>query len=311
MAVTDPSMRLGGHRTNPTDMTNAPFGGVNTSGGTSDQQNAFAMLSAAIAQYGLPSSLAQWAWNELLNNRPASQILLDMYQQPAFQQRFPAIAMRQKAGLPAISPAEYVSYENTALQMFRAAGFPPSFYDSPSDFTNLIAADVSPAELSQRVSLYQQAAYQVPTEVRQQLKTLYGIDEGGIAAYFADPSKALPLLQQQFTAAQDAGEANVQQFGQLTRAEAERLAALGVTDQQALSGFGQVYKDQQLFQQLPGEAPGTPGRADALGLVAGQAAAQQAVETQALRRRAPFQAGGGFTQTQTGVVGLGSATTNS
>lgn len=288
-------------------------GGTGTTGapgsGTPDQNDAFALLMSTLNQYGL-GSLADWAWSQLLNNRSANEILLDMYNQPAFKQRFPAIAARQAAGLPPLSPGEYIAYEDQARQMMRAAGFPPGFYDQSNDFTQFLTDDVSLSELSQRVSLYTQAAYQVPLETRQMLKNYYGIDEGGLAAYFADPNVALPVLQQQEQAATIGGDASRQHFDNLTRSEAERLASLGVTDQQAQQGFGQVYNARELFQQLPGEAGGQPTRADALGFVAGDAASQQALDVQARRRKAQFQTGGGFAQTQTGPSGLGSANTN-
>jgi hypothetical protein len=278
-------------------------------GGTQEQADAYATLKGLLDQYGL-GSLADWAWQQLLNNHSPDQIMLEMYNTPEFKQRFPAIEARQKAGLPPISPAEYIAYESAAGQIMRAAGFPPGFYDHPDDFTNYIAGNVSIAEVSQRASVYQQAAYSVPAETRATLRDLYGVDEGGLAAFFADPNRALPLLQQQFTASQIGGEAQLQHFGPLSRSEAERLASMGVTDQQAAAGFGQVAHAQELFQVLPGEATGAPGRDAALGVVAGDQSAVDAVQRQADRRKAQFQGGGQFAEGQRGVSGLGSARTN-
>lgn len=271
-------------------------------------RDALASIKSLLQRFGL-EGLSDWAWQQLLAGSSQAQVELDLYEQPAFKARFPAIAQRVAKGLPAITPNEYLAYENAARQVMRAAGFPPSFYDQPDDFTRYLVNDKSIAELSQDAALYQQAAYQAPQEVRDQLRNLYGIDEGGIAAYYADPDRALPILQQQFTASQIAGQAQRQQFGQLSQSEAERLAALGVTDQQAAQGFGLVQQAGELFQALPGEAEGAPGRDTALGLVAGDAAAQSAVDLQARRRKAGFQGGGSYAQTQRGTSGLASANT--
>jgi hypothetical protein len=274
--------------------------------GEVEQQGALDIIRTFLHQYGL-DSLADWAWDEIRLGKSPSQVQLDLRQRPEFKQRFPAIDERQKAGLPPISPEAYVQYEENAAQIMRAAGFPPSFYDQPEDFHNWVAKDVSISEVSQRAQVYQQAAYNSPFETRQQLKNLYGVDEGGIAAYFADPNRALPILQQQFASAQIAGEAQRQGFGQLGVGEAQRLAKLGISDTQAAQGFGQVAGMKELFQTLPGESQVAPGRQDALGLVAGDAQSQQAVDMQARRRKAAFTGGGGYASGQAGVTGLGSA----
>lgn len=299
----------GGYRGQPNYRTPGQRPPAQTPGvGTDAQNDAFATLKSLLDQYGL-GSLADWAWQQLLENHSPNQILLDLYNQPEFKARFPGIEERQKKGLPPISPGEYIAYENAAGQIMRAAGFPPGFYDHPDDFTSFISNNVSVAEVSQRASLYQQAAYQAPPEVRQQLRDLYGITEGHIAAYLADPDRALPLIQQQYQAATIGGEATLQHFGPLSQSEAERLAALGVTDQQAAQGFGQVAHAAELFQSLPGEQD-APGRKTALGVVAGDQAAIDEVTRQGEKRKAQFQSGGSFATGKNGFSGLGSASTN-
>lgn len=274
--------------------------------GTAEQQGALDIVKTFLDRYGL-GGMADWAWQEIVNGASTSKVQLDLYDRPEFKQRFPAIEERRQKGLAPISPDEYISYERQAGQMMRAAGFPPSFYDQPEDFHKLIGQDVSVQELSQRTALYQTAAYQVPQETRDTLKTLYGVDEGHLAAYFADPDRAMPLIQQRFQASQISGNAQVQGFGALNQTEAERLAALGVTPEQSMQGFGTVVQAAELFKQLPGETTMGPGRDEALGLVAGNAQAQQAVQTQAAKRKAQFASGGGYAATNAGTTGLGSA----
>lgn len=268
--------------------------------------NAFASLKDLLDRYGL-GSLTNWAWDQLVTGKTDVEISLSLADQPAFKQRFPAIDQMRAKGLPVISPAEYIAYETQARQLFRAAGFPPDFFDSPDDFTTYIANGKSLAELSQQAALYQKAAYDVPAETRQWFKDTYGVDEGHLAAYFATPEADVPKLVAKFETAQIGGQAQRQQFGQLSQAEAERLRALGVNDQTAASGFATIKQADELFHQLPGEANTAPGRQEALGLVSGDAGAQQAVDLAARRRKAPFSGGGGYATTQQGATGLGSA----
>src|SRR5436190_18401227 len=96
--------------------------------GSKKQQDAYADLVNILGDYGL-ASLAPWAWNEIIQGASETQVLLDMRQTPEFKAAFPEIAMREKAGLPAISPGEIVSYRNSAIQLMRAAGLPKGFWD--------------------------------------------------------------------------------------------------------------------------------------------------------------------------------------
>ena len=273
-----------------------------------EQAGALDVMKYMLTRYGL-ESLTDWAWQMIQQGASPEQVQIQLYDRPEFKARFPAIEERRLKGLPPISADEYIAYEDQARQVMRAAGFPSTFYDQPEDFHKAIANDESIQEMNQRATLYTQAAYEAPAEARNQLRQLYGIDEGHIAAYFADPERALPLIQQKFAASQIAGQAQRQQFGQLSTGEAERLASLGVNEQQAAQGFAQVQQMGELFHKLPGESQTTPDRAAALGLVGGDATAQQAIDLQARRRKAQFQGGGGYAQSQRGTSGLGSAAT--
>lgn len=292
-----------GGSTAPTGSTGGSGGGSGGlgSGGTSDQRNALATLTQILQQYGL-GSLASWAWNEIVQGASEPQILLDMMNTPEFKQRFPAIAARQKAGLPPISPGDYVNYEAQATQMMRAAGLPAGFWDSPSDFTSLISSDVSLNELQQRVQLASQAAFQVPGDVRAVLQRDYGITAGDLAANFLDPKQAEPVLQRKFTAAQIGGAAWRTGYGS-TRSEDEYLTDLGVSATQAQQGFNQLTGQRQLFSSLPGENTTGIGRDQQLGAeFAGNASDQEAITRRANQRVGVFSGGGGFGNTQQGFA---------
>lgn len=277
------------------------------SGGTAAQQDAMSIVSDTLNQYGL-GSLSSWAWGLITQGAGASQVEMQLRQRPEFQQRFPGIAMREKAGLPPISPGEYVSYENAANQLFKEAGLPPGFYDTSNHLANFIGQDVSMAELTARVKDGYEAAMQAPVEVRQQLQTLYGVDPGRLTAFFLDPNQALPILQKEFRGAQIAGQAEITGYGQISGAQAGTLAALGVTESQARTGFEHLGRESQLFGALPGSQEATIDQGAQLGAeFAGSSIDQLAIEQRAAQRRASFEGGGGFAAGQRGEEGLGIA----
>lgn len=276
-------------------------------GPTAAQQDAIAIIDGLLAQYGL-SSLDQWAWGLITQGAGASQVELELQQRPEFKARFPGIELRQKAGLPPISAAQYLAYEDQAAALFNQAGLPKGFYDTTDHLANFIGQDISITELGERVKQGYQAAMQAPAEYRQALNDLYGVDSGHLAAFFLDPAQAEPLIMQKFTAAKIAGEGLLTGYGELGVTPAEQLAAQGVTEQAARQGLSALAKQGQLFQALPGTAETAIGQDVQLGAeFGGNAADQQAIEQRASQRVAAFQGGGDFAGGAHGLTGLGAA----
>lgn len=284
--------------------------GTASAGTTSQttQQDAQARLQGVLDSYGL-GSLTQWAWDKIVGGESQEAILQDLRQTDQYKQRFPGMAARQAAGLPAISEGEYLSYEKSAISLMRAAGLPGGFYDQPTDLSQFIGRDVSLTELSQRVDIASNAALRAPQAVRDQLQTLYGIGAGDLTAYFLDPTRAQPLLEKRFTAAQIGGQSTTTGYGQLTATQLEGLASAGVTDATAQRGFTNLATQHELFGALPGEA-GAEGFTTDTQLAAqftGDATAQQAIERRARSRAAVFGGSDNFAGTATGASGIGSA----
>jgi hypothetical protein len=273
-------------------------------------QDSSAVMQQYLRTLGLEDMQA-WADQMIVSGASPALIQLQLWDQPAFQTRFAGIFQFQQKfpDLVPPSPAEVLSYERDAQAIYQSAGFPSGFWDSPEDFQDLIGRGVSIKELSERASVYQQAAYQVPQEVRDELERVYGIDQGHLAAWVADPDRAMPMLERQFMAAQAGGAAQRTGYGALTQTEAERLADLGISPQQAAQGFGALVGGAELFQPLPGmSAEGVIGRETQLeGVFGGDVAAQQEIERRRRQRQTVFEAGGGYAASQEGVTGLGAA----
>lgn len=227
--------------------------GIGPAEPSSAQVSAGAALRQQLDQYGL-GTLADWSWQQIVAGKSPDEIIAAMRETDAYKQRFAGNEARRKAGLPTLSEANYIAYENQARQMMRAAGLPAGFYDSPDDFKDYLAKDISVAELSQRVAWARDMVQNdttVSAEERAQLIRLYGA--GGTAAYYLDPERALPVLQKQVNAAQTAAAAQRAGFGALSAGQAERASALSGSLQQSAQLFGKLASQRELMGALPGE----------------------------------------------------------
>jgi hypothetical protein len=274
---------------------------------TETQQSAFDIINKLLDSYGL-AGLSGFVSNYILEYDVIDDNVLmgQIRQEDAYKERFAANEARRKAGLNVLSEIEYIALEKTYRQYLRASGLPSGFYDSNEDFQNLIASDVSPGELAERVNRGYEAIRFADPQVISQMQELYGVGEGELAAYFLDPERATPLLLKQARAAEIAGGA-VQGGGMLTAAEAERLAQEGVTQQQARAGmalisegeaFGLTTQEQQAGEQQL-------SREEQLGAVFGtdpQAAQRQRQRVR--RRQASFEQGGRFAGQGAEITGL-------
>ncbi len=265
------------------------------------RQDARSTMSAVLATYGL-GDLADYVYNEIIaketvNINNPDAIIFAIREQPAYQKRFAGNAARLKKGLSELDPASYIGLENQFRQTLQSNGLPANFYDQPEDFQALIEGDVSPAELQTRVEQGYRAVADADPMVKEQMKTLYGVGEGELAAYFLDPQRTAPLLTRQAQAAQIAARGLESGGMQLSKATAEDLAARGITEGQAQQGFGNIGQLGELTTQMAGEAGLTQGQ------IVGQAFGydtQAALELakRGRRRVGEFAGGGDFARTQ-------------
>lgn len=309
----------GGTNTNPQD--SVQVGGQTYTGKTSET-SALASISSTMGSYGFSgqdlAQLTQFAWGEITGNVDPSQVVLDLQNQPVFDKRFPGLKERTAAGFDAMSVSDYLSYETQAQQQARALGLPDGFMTS-QEIGSLIAGNVSPNELSDRLNNVYVVANNSTPEVKAQLKAYFGADitPGGLAALALDPTKAEPLLQQQLTAAQLGGAGVSAGLGAVTKGTAMEIAQTGITQAGIQSGIGQIAPLAPLETALPGQTTNTATGANVVSvdqLAKGQFLSsqpdQRALQVAQESRTAPFKSGGGDIATQKGVVGLGSASSS-
>lgn len=265
------------------------------------QNQTIASIQAIFKTYGL-DNLYDTIVDYARKDYSADTIALMLRETPQYKQRFPAMAALS-AKNRAITEGQYIEYETLAAGLERRNGFPMGMLTG--NVTKLLENEVSVDELNNRVTLATAASLQAPQDLKDTLSNYYNIGQGGLTAYFLDPSIATPLLEKQYATAQIGAEA-ARQSVTVDVGVAQNLQELGVTQAKAAEGFGNVARQSSL----------STGRGDVASQetlikanLADNAQAKKEVERVAGSRVGRFQGGGEFLATQKGNIGLGSAAT--
>jgi hypothetical protein len=228
-------------------------------------------------------------------------IYIEMRNQPAYKQRFPAMQSFINDRIP-FTEAEYMEYEQAAQALDQRYGLPDNMiYNAVTDLlTNRVDAE----ELSERAAMAGAAAIQAPDDFKATMRDYYGIDEGGLAAYFLDPDNVVDSLRKQSAASLSGTIAGRQGIANLPKDLAEDLYDRGVREEsQMVEGFSQA-------NQLRGLSSGKANTASQEQLIRGSfgdSAAQEAVAKVQRIRRASNRGGGSYVSGESGASGLGSA----
>jgi hypothetical protein len=249
-----------------------------------DRTSAYDLLKNEFAQYGL-GDLVESVKSFIMAGVSPSEFTMRLRETTPYKIRFKANEDRVKAGLAAISEAEYIGLEDGYQNIMRNYGLPESYYSkglygTQEGFQKFIANDVSATELEDRIMTAQQRVLNSNPEVLASLKAFYpGITNGDILAYTLDPKNAITEIKRKVTAAEIGGAAT--QAGLKTDMErAQELGAAGITKQQAQQGFQTVAEVAPRGGQLAamyGESPYTQQTAEqeVFGLAGSVDAAKQ------------------------------------
>ena len=235
-----------------------------------DRQSAYDILYNEFNKYGL-GSLVEDIKYLIQSNVSPSQFSLELQNTNAYKQRFAANQDRIKAGLKALTPAEYIGLEDQYQNIMRTYGMPSTYYTKDgtgkqAGFEKFLANDVSAAELEDRIATAQQRVLNSNPEVLTALKQFYpDISNADILAYTLDPQNALTNIKRKVTAAEIGGAALAQGL-QASGGTAESLAGLGVNKAQAQQGYQEIAGILPRASQLSdiyGEQPYTQQTAEA------------------------------------------------
>lgn len=228
-----------------------------------------------------------------------------------YQQRFAGNEERAKKfpHLSRLTEAEYINREQGYEQLMRSYGLPKGFYDNPADYAKLIGANVGSGELQQRLNSYKAVVTDgKATGVLAYARDKYGLSDGDLTALFIDPARAAPLLEKIANASQVGAAAKRVGWGDVSRAESERLAALGINANQAAAGYSQAAELAGLADTIEGTDSTALARADLTrATLEDNADARRRIARRQEERKARFGGGGGFAESKGGIGGLGSA----
>lgn len=163
-----------------------------------DARDATTIIKDVLEGYGL-GHLANKAYDMLITGSSSDAVVLALRDSDEFRARFSGMQIRRDAGLPAISPAEYISLERSYKQTMMAAGIPESFYDETDELAEFIGGDVSQAEFTERVSMATRALQNIDPNLKGQLQEMYGVgveNDGELLAFYLDPDRGTSVIEQ-------------------------------------------------------------------------------------------------------------------
>ena len=308
---------------------------VNYYGGTASTTDMSALSQASaynafvdnyLHPWGL-DALAPQAWSYVSdpgNHMDEAGLIQWIRSTPQYAARFPGLAARTANGYPAMSESQYMTEEAAIQEAAGNYGLPAGFM-STQEVGNLIANNISSAEVTDRIKNGYEMAMNAPPEVKTLLQDYYGVDTGNLAAYYLDPTKATTLILKQTQGALIGNEAIASGFGNINVDTANQLAQQAVASPNSMDlnyfrqGFAKVAPLKPLEQQQVGQrgqatvddrqllSTAFSGMNQPMGTspAGDQAAIRQASEA----RVAGLQGGGGYVANAKGVEGAGSAST--
>lgn len=218
------------------------------------ERDALTILRDVFTSYDL-ASLVPRIEEMIKGGIDASAVPILLQETPEYKQRFAANEIRKKNGLSVLSPDNYIATEKSIRQVMMAAGLPTGFYDQREDFTNLIAADVSPTELKSRVDAASEAIHKVPASALAYFKQWYSTSD--LVAFALDPTKAEPLVEKRIRAAEAAAIAGTDNVN-LSQATAENIGAQGFSLDAVRQRFGFIGQELPNANKLD-QIYGQPG----------------------------------------------------
>lgn len=208
---------------------------------TQPGQNAYEFLVDMLHRWDL-DALAPEALRLVQDGYTETQIPVLLQETETYKKRFAGNDARRKAGLPVLSPEEYLQSERSYRQVMANAGLPASYYDQPDDFASWIGNDVSPVEVQRRVNEASDALSRLDQNTKDAFREFYGIGEAELAAYVLDANRGRDAIDRVVHGGRIAGAARG--YGvNLTREQAERFGAMSSES---------YVEDSQRFGRLAG-----------------------------------------------------------
>ena len=224
-------------------------------------QDAF-MLALRNAGMSTENITALWTWaHAKFKADPsftAERALLEMYDQPAFKERFPAIAnMRERGEKNIPTPGEYIAFEKDVGTSLRQFGVEYTAGEHRDLITTLIENNVGMPEVNERLTEAERITYSVPREVQETLMQWYSPTwaKSIEMKMFLDPTQDWASVQDDIETAEVGGWGKmVAGLDEGWNAEmANQIADLGLSQAQVWNSFANLKQEEALFAEQVGE----------------------------------------------------------
>lgn len=288
------------------------------------------------AEANADSTLTNWGidtpnMNNLVSKMVAAgvtnqnEILQNIRQTPEYKTAFAGLAEYNAVpGHVHMTEAEYRAYSQSVLGAAQQYG---NVNLNQNQIGQLLKGNVSPGEFQQRVQDIGAAVANADAGTKQLLQQWYGINPSHLFAYYANPKEALPDIQRAVASGEIEDYARRVGLGGLTQAGSQQLAdmaKLAATQGNSNLGYGVsqiegaltgAARDAPLLKSAPGAGQPTVDTGTLIGSVlpgfggTNQLVAQQEVGRAEQAKAAPFEKGGGYSETAKGVSGLGGSPT--
>ena len=218
-------------------------------------EDAIVNLTKTFENFGL-GSLASRIAEYMKMGYSSDTVSLLLQDSPEYKERFSANDARVKAGLPVLSPKDYLATESSYRAILQNAGLPKGFYDNKSDFDKLISNDISGTELNRRVSAAQKALDNTDPYYKEALQNMYGLDAGHMIAHILDPEAATPLVERQAKAVEYGAAAARQGLTQASVSQYEAYASgvgTGVGAEQGMAQVAEIAPGLTTLGQISGD----------------------------------------------------------
>jgi hypothetical protein len=218
-----------------------------------EKVSAVDILRRTMAANGL-ESLADAAYDAIMNEESDSGRLLALRSSPAYQKRFAANAQRTKNGFAAIDEATYLGLEDSYQQIAQNYGLPEKYYKRgelgvQQYFADAIAKNIDPLTFKERVVEGQKILNANKTTLDAAKQFYPTLTDGDFLDYVLNPENAVEDIKRKVTAAEIGGAAL--QSGLTTNlARAEELQKMGVDKEAATAGYSTIGAGLQRGSQL-------------------------------------------------------------
>jgi hypothetical protein len=171
------------------------------------RQSAFEVLRERFTSFGLPTIAAEI--EKIFKGEGRTRIggspipiptseagfYLALVETEAYYKRFGKVNEdRIKSGYTALDEKTILAMEDEYQKVMKSYGTPAGFYDTPEDFQAFLANNLSESEVADRLQASRQFASVVDPVIKDQLKSMYNIDDNMLTAYIADPVRGQSLL---------------------------------------------------------------------------------------------------------------------